>query len=112
MGGQPLPRGRILFLPQNPPGPAVAATIQDGDYALPSREGPLVGLNRVEVEGELNLGFALDDEQAFARRQGVPLPTNPIPPQFNRQSTLTTEIKADNNVYDVNIPTAPPRNRF
>lgn len=108
VGGQPLPRGRILFLPQVPPGPAVSAVIQDGAYALPAREGPLVGQNRVEVEGELNLGFALDDEQAFAQRQGAPLPPNPIPPQFNRQSALTTDIKVGENTYDVTIPAIQP----
>lgn len=108
VGGQPLTRGRILFLPQNPPGPAVTAMIQDGAYELPSSKGPLVGQNRVEVEGELNLGFALDDEQAFAKRQGAPLPPNPIPPQFNRQSTLSTEVKDGENVYDVTIPIIKP----
>lgn len=107
VGGQPLAHGRILFLPQTAEGgPVVTAAIQDGHYVLSSSEGPTLGLHRVEVEGELKLGFALDDEQAYAQRKGAPLPPNPIPPQFNQQSTLSTVIKAGENVFDVAIPAA------
>jgi hypothetical protein len=104
VGGKPLTRGRILFLPQNPPGPVVSAMIQDGAYQLHAEEGPLVGHNRVEVEAELDLGFPIDDEQAFAQRRAAPLPPNPIPPRFNRQSTLAIEIQEGDNTYDVTIP--------
>jgi hypothetical protein len=63
-----------------------------------------VGQNRVEVEADLNLGFAIDDEAAFAKR-GKLLPPNPIPAKYNSQSTLAVEIKAgEENKYDVVIP--------
>jgi hypothetical protein len=55
----------------------------------------------------MDLGFALDDEAAFARRGGRPLPPNPIPPAFNRNSKLVIEIKpTDENVLDVTVPAA------
>ena len=53
----------------------------------------------------MNLGFAIDDEAAFAKRGGKPLPPNPIPPQFNRDSQLVVEVKSgEENNYDVAVP--------
>jgi hypothetical protein len=108
LGSQPLAAGRILFAPLAPnQGPAASARIINGEYRLPKAEGPVVGQNRVEVEADLNLGFAIDDEAAFAKRGGKPLPPNPIPPAFNTQSTLTVEVKAgEENKFDVLIPAA------
>lgn len=108
VGGQPLAAGRILFIPLAPTtGPVASARIVDGKYALEESEGPVVGQHRVEVEADLELGFALDDEMAFAARGGAPLPKNPIPPEFNRQSQLNTSIAEDaQNTFDVVVPAA------
>lgn len=108
IGGQPLAKGRILFLPAAPSrGPTVSAPIVGGKYELSLRDGPVAGANRVEVEAEVERGFAIDDEAAFAKRGGHPLPANPIPPGFNAQSQLTVQIRADeNNTYDVSVPAA------
>jgi hypothetical protein len=105
VGGKPLAAGRILFTPIEPNhGPAASSRIINGEYKLSKEEGPVVGENRVEVEADLPIGFALDDEAAFAKR-GKPLPPNPIPPAFNTESTLAVEIKAgDVNQYDITIP--------
>jgi hypothetical protein len=106
VAGQPLAGGRILFIPVAPnEGPAVSARIVGGEYQLSRKEGPAIGANRVEIEGDLNLGFALDDEAAYAQRGGAPLPPDPIPLEFNRRSTLTVEVKAgEDNAYDVTVP--------
>ena len=109
VGGAPLKAGRILFIPVPPlKGPTASAAVIDGAYAVPKREGPVAGVHRVEVEAELPLGFAIDDEAAFAQRGGAPLPPNPIPAEFNRQSTLTAEVKPGANTYDVAVPAAVP----
>lgn len=107
VGGTPLKAGRILFIPQSPTnGPVASAAVVDGAYTIAKKEGPVAGLHRVEVEAELPLGFALDDEAAFAQRGGVPLPPQPIPPQFNSQSQLTIEVQSGHNKYDVAVPAA------
>jgi hypothetical protein len=108
IGGQPLVSGRILFMPLAPSqGPTVSAPIIDGAYTLARKEGPVTGTNRVEVEADLHLGFAIDDEAAFAQCGGRPLPPNPIPPEFNRQSQLTVEVKSgEDNTFNVTIPAA------
>jgi hypothetical protein len=108
LGGQPLKLGRIMFTPVEPnEGPAVSAPVVDGRYTLARAAGPVAGKNRVEVDSDLaaSLGFALEDEEAFAKRGNVKLPPDPIPPTFNRQSTLTVEVAADReNTYNVEIP--------
>jgi hypothetical protein len=108
IGGQPLAKGRILFLPIAPnEGPTVSAVIVNGEYSLSRHEGPIDGQNRVELEAELNLGFAIDDEAAFARRGGRPLPPNPIPPEFNLNSKLAIDIKSgEENSLDIAVPSA------
>jgi hypothetical protein len=114
VGGAPLKAGRILFIPVPPlQGPTASAAVIDGSYAIPVREGPVAGTHRVEVEAELPLGFPIDDEAAFARRGGGPLPPNPIPLEFNRQSQLTTTIKPGKNTFDVTVPAAAsPRGAY
>jgi hypothetical protein len=108
VGGAPLAKGRILFVPIAPnSGPAASAVVVDGQYTLDRSTGPIVGQNRVEVEAEVDLGFAIDDEAAFAARGGKPLPPNPIPPAFNKQSTLAVEIKpGETTSFDVAVPAA------
>jgi hypothetical protein len=106
VGGRPLPSGQILFVPIAPTvGPSASAAIKNGEYAMKKDAGPIIGTHRVEVEADLPLGFAIDDDVAFAQRQGKPLPPNPIPKQFNRQSTLTFEIKAKiENDFSLDVP--------
>ena len=106
VGGQPLPAGRIIFTPVTPSkGPAVSARITAGRYQMDNAVGPVVGKNRVEVEADLNLGFALDDEEAFARRGAVPIPPSPIPSGYSATAQLSVEIKpGETNKYNVPIP--------
>lgn len=106
IGGQPLSGGRIIFTPVAPSqGPAVSIRIAAGRYKASKAAGPVVGKNRVEVEADLALGFALDDEEAFARRGAAPLPASLIPPDFNTTAQLSVEIKpGEANKYDVTVP--------
>ena len=108
LGNAPLKAGRIVFTPQKPTeGPAVSAVITDGAYTLSEEEGPVPGRHRVQVEAELDLGFPIDDDIAFAQRQGAPLPRNPIPPQYNQQSEQFVELAPDkDNEYHLVIPKA------
>jgi hypothetical protein len=105
VGGAPLKAGRILFLPQAPTeGPAVSARVVDGKYSLTDDDGPIAGSHRVEVESDLPISFDLDDEAAFARLKGK-LPRQPVPSKFNRESTLSVDVKLDvENRFDVAIP--------
>lgn len=103
IGGQPLAKGHILFVPVAPnEGPTASAAIVNGKYELDGAHGPMIGPNRVQVEADL--GVALDDEEAVARLGGR-LPPQPIPPQYNRQSTLVYEVlDGQVNEYDIAVP--------
>ena len=106
IGGEPLKAGRILFLPMAPTeGPATSVAVVDGAYRTDRSAGPLVGQHRVRVEAALDLGFAIDDEQAFAAQVAVPSMKQIVPPEFNENSQLTAEIRASEvNRCDVSIP--------
>jgi len=105
VGDKPLARGRILFLPVGPStGATVSAVIRDGEYSIPLSERLVVGESRIEVDGAPDLGFELDDEEAFAKRGGAPMPPNPIPKEFNRKSILRAPVKPGENILNVAIP--------
>jgi hypothetical protein len=95
-------------------GPVFAAsdTIVAGRFQAERSHGPLVGLNLIQLEADPDLGFPLDDEQAFAAQGAMPAMRQPIPPEFNVNSQLTTEIHAGEvNRCDVTIPAIVPSAR-
>jgi hypothetical protein len=101
LDGTPLKSGVIRFIPTGQTkGPAAAATIKEGAYALGRDEGPIVGTHRVEIEATDYTDFAIDDERAYAQRaaQGKPaIPKNPVPEIYNSRSQLTAEVPAEGN---------------
>jgi hypothetical protein len=114
--GQPLQAGQIRFVPADgTKGPSAAAQIDKGFYEFSPANGPVVGKHRVEIEAIPNATFELDDEAAYAKAQkeknAVPLPPQPIPPQYNERSTLTATVdpkgekKFDFNLQKVAITT-------
>lgn len=96
----PLTDGTIRFVPtKDTRGPATVAVVKDGFFELPAEVGPLVGTHRVEIEAAVDPGFAIDDEAAFAAAmaagKGPPIPSQPIPPRYNRSSTLEIKVTDD-----------------
>jgi hypothetical protein len=109
LDGAPLPAGVIRFIPEGTnKGPAASATIQNGKFSLDASSGPVAGQHRVEIEATGYEGFAVDDEQAYAQKatttRGPVIPQNPIPPTYNRQSTLSKTITAEGpNTFEFNL---------
>lgn len=100
LDGAPLPAGVIRFLPQGETkGPAASATIENGKFALDTSNGPVAGQHRIEIEATGHEGFAVDDEQAYAQKASTTrapvIPPNPVPPMYNRQSTLSKTISPE-----------------
>lgn len=116
LDGAPLPAGQIRFIPtEGTSGPAAAAEIKDGEFAFTEDDGPIVGTHRVEIEATDYLGFAIDDERAFAQfaRSGGTRDRrrtqNPVPPEYNRQSKLVRTIDRESEpVIDFELEPAPP----
>jgi hypothetical protein len=105
VNGEPLAAGRIRFMPRvGTEGPSASAGILAGRFAVEKPEGLIAGVYRVEIEALDDLGFALDDEAAFAKRGGKPLPPNPIPGKYNRNSSLTAAISStSDNEFKFNL---------
>ncbi len=104
--GQPMKAGLIRFVPDaQTKGPAAFGGVTDGFYEIPAREGLVAGRYRVEIEGQIELSFPIDDEAAYAKTfdesKGKPFPPQPVPPEFNQGSTLSAEVTDD-----------PQRNKF
>jgi hypothetical protein len=115
--GTPMAAGTIRFVPDadtGTQGPAAVGAITSGFYEIPRDQGPVAGRHRVEIEGQIELPFEIDDEHAFAKAydetQGKPLPPQPVPPQFNRLSTLTADVLSDGQTkFDFDLSTRPSR---
>ena len=124
VSGKPLRSGRISFLPtEETRGPTAVATVIDGKFALPSRTGPTVGKNKVQIEAIVDPGFELDDEAAYAKavetklaegESEAVLPKQPIPSDYNEQTELSVDIsnKGRNNLeIQVDVPFQPSDER-
>lgn len=107
---QPLKAGRIMFIPVEPlVGPLASGRIVDGVYEISDVEGAVVGTHRVEIKADLDLGIALDDDEAYAAREAAPLPRNPVPEKYNRRSTLSAETSSDGpNEFDFALASEKP----
>jgi hypothetical protein len=96
-----LKSGRITFTPiEGSKGPSAVATVTDGFYDFNALNGPVVGKNKVQIESIIDLGFAMDDEAAYAKASkesgGASVSKQPqIPPEFNQQSKLVVEVSPD-----------------
>lgn len=110
INNQPLKSGRIIFIPQEPTvGPAASAHIVDGVYEMNDVDGAVVGNNRVEIKADMELGFPLDDDLAYAQRGGAPLPPNPVPARYNMRSELSAETSSDGpNEFDFILASEKP----
>ncbi|MDZ4686744.1 MAG: hypothetical protein SH850_16855 [Planctomycetaceae bacterium] len=115
--GKPMAAGIIRFIPaEGTKGPAAVGAIADGFYEIPKARGPVVGSHRVEIEGQIDLPFEIDDEQAYAKAfqqtKGKPLPPQPVPAEYNRQSTLTADVLSDGQTkfdFDLTRPQRSPQ---
>lgn len=92
LNGKPLAKGMIRFIPAPPfAGRAAYGDIKDGSYTIPADRGLVSGNHRVEIDCDVDWGFAVDDEEAYTKKakEGWVPPPGAIPPKYNRQSTLT-----------------------
>ncbi|MBX3442430.1 MAG: hypothetical protein KF774_08480 [Planctomyces sp.] len=94
LDGEPLEAGRIRFVPAASRGVEGYAAIIAGEYRLSDDAGLPPGDYRVEVEGQVELGFALDDDIAFANRPKKPLPPPSVPERYRRDTPLEATVVA------------------
>lgn len=97
INGEPLRQGVVRFIPMAPnTGPKATAVVADGAFQLPVFAGPVVGLNRVEIESTDNGGYAMDDETALStlKKTRGKIRVLRIPAVYNKRSELTADLQA------------------
>lgn len=109
LDGLPLPSGAIHFVPVgDTKGPLAAGRIVNGEYALSSSEGPVVGRVRVEIYSPTEPSVPLDDPVAFAGADASAVPQERLPARYNRASNQFVDITAaGENAFDFNLTSDP-----
>ncbi|MDB5346703.1 MAG: hypothetical protein JWP89_5080 [Schlesneria sp.] len=113
LDGQPVEKGVIAFVPDGATqGPTAGAAILGGKYATPPGSGPVLGTHRVEitahrmamvVEGAGIGGGGVGPSGGVAMEKSQMY----VPTQYNKNSTLTFEVKSGKNVQDFPLKSAP-----
>ena len=92
--GQPIANGTIVFVPTHTgPGASATGDIVAGKFTIPVKQGPSLGIHRVEVLAMRNNG---------KKEAGSPYPPGTlvddieqyIPAKYNHQSELKAEVKS------------------
>ncbi len=105
--GATLEEGVISFLPMGETkGPTSGARIIGGKYTIPAVSGPVLGMHRVEITARrkarqtLPIGKASSDAGTESSASEETL-NQFIPPNYNSKSTLTFDVKAGKNEFDI-----------
>ena len=95
--GTPLANGSVRFVPiEGTTGPVAGATVENGKYSVAHANGPVVGTNRVEIEGVRLTGKKVPGPMGRLIDENVAA----VPAQYNTQSTLVRQVKPGKNVFD------------
>jgi hypothetical protein len=98
--GEPIASGTVLFVPgANVDGPPVQAIIENGTYELSADQGPVIGVNSVQVTAMKKTGKktkTIMNEEADEVIQFVA-------PRFNEESELTAEVGPGNNQLNFDV---------
>jgi hypothetical protein len=103
LNGQPVEEGSIQFIPiEGTRGPGVGSIIKNGQYQIPQATGVIVGKNRVELRAIKKTGKKIQDP---TKPQGVLVDQSgqAFPAEYNDDSTLVRDIKADDNIFNFDI---------
>ncbi len=94
--GAPMPDGSIVFIPQgDTKSPTCGGTISQGRFTISAKDGAAPGAYRVEITALRNTGKRVTNPRDGTMIDEI---VQYVPPQFNRQSTLTATVddRADN----------------
>jgi hypothetical protein len=90
LDGQPLEDGAITFIPvEGNRGPAAGGAIQDGEFQIDAKDGPVLGKNRIEIRGSRHTGRLIPDPRM---PQSKIEETIPIPQRYNEKSEIVRDL--------------------
>jgi hypothetical protein len=98
LDGDPLPSGRIRFVPvEGTPGPDAGAVIDEGKYSI--TKGLTTGKYRVEIHGTQESTLR-KERDPFTPIWLIPAEVESIPPEYNAKSQLLQTVEAGSNTAD------------
>jgi hypothetical protein len=102
--GQPLDHGTVQFHPQDAvKGVQSGAQVKQGEFSIAEKQGLPPGSYRVMVFSADESSSAESPDAPPSERQGPP-PKERIPADYNRNSKVLVEVKADaDNRFDFTI---------
>ena len=102
LGGQPLQSGTITFFPiGGTKGPAAGGEIVDGEYSIEAAQGPVVGLNRIEIRSVQKTGrmvrspAAVEADGPYVEGRMVEEFADVVPKRYNTYSELEREVQGE-----------------
>ena len=100
--GEKVQKGSINFEPiKGTGGPPAGAPIEDGHFSIPKEKGVFVGNFKVTIEAWKKTGKKVRDVEGHLGEEEAQY----IPAKYNKESTLTKEIKIGSN--DLNFELTP-----
>ena len=96
LDGTPVERGQIAFRDPSGQVPSAGAEITNGSYSLESQPGNM----QVEITARREIPGKFEESNPGEK---VPLLEQYIPSQFNTDTELTREIKAEDNEFNFEL---------
>lgn len=116
VAGKPLSNGLVKFVPLgHEQSPATVVPVTDGTFDVPSDNGPVVGLHRVDIVSTDDGGYAWDDEEALQTLSSQKTPpaieVDRVPAVYAKRSPLRAEVVADEskNAFTFALESPQPR---
>lgn len=113
LDGAPVETGSIAFIPTGATkGPVAGAVIEQGTYRTSPGGGPVIGAHRVEItahrpgKGAPAAG-AVGATAGPSAAAATPNLEAYIPKQYNKESTLTLDVKSGKNEQDFELKSTP-----
>src|SRR5262245_56909001 len=108
LDNQPLEHGSISFIPSGgTQGPLTGAVITNGQYAIESAAGPMVGKYKVEIRAAKKTGRKVPQPPPAPAGRLMDEVEEAIPTPYNENSTLSREVKTGSNHFDFHLKSKP-----
>ena len=104
LDGQPIESGTISFIPApGTKGPTAGGIIRSGKYSIVEGDGAAVGTARVEISSSKMTGKMIEVGSPMPPGTKIEETVEAVPAKYNKNSTLTVDIKAGLNTHDFDL---------
>jgi len=102
LDGEPVERGMITFISEDGQNVRTSGLINQGQYKISAYNGPMVGINKVEIRSEKKTGRSIAKPGSTTGEQ-IDEVVEGVAERYNTKSREKLEIKAGANTKDYEI---------